>query len=121
MEYYKYFKITGVINTTTYDDGLTSSAEAPKRLKSILINVTKHTDQKVQGWLEREKVHEIPAFCIDTQEMAGSNNHPKTMNKINEIPVGVDMPVGTTFKVAVECGATKIDLYGAYRYEIVGS
>ncbi len=119
MEYFKFFKITGVINTTTYDSGLTSSAEAPKRLKSILINVTKHTEQKVQGWLEREKVFELSAYNLDTQELTTADLHPKTMNKLNEIPVGVDMPVGTTFKVAVECGASKIDLFGAYRYEIV--
>ena len=119
MDYFKHFKITGVVNDTTYDSGLTSSAEAKKRLKGILINVTKHTGQKVQGWLEREKIFEISDYCLDTQELTAADKHPKTMNKLNEIPVGVDMPVGTTFKVAVECGATKIDLYGAYRYEIV--
>lgn len=119
MDYFKHFKVTGVANATTYDDGLSSSKEAPKRLKGVLINVTKHTDQRVQGWLEREKVFEIPAFCIDTQELVATNKPPKTMNKLNEIPVGVDMAAGSTFKVAVECGATKIDLYGAYRYEII--
>jgi len=119
MDYLKYFKVEGVVSTTTFDSGLISSAEAKKRLKSILINVTKHTEQKIQGWLEREKIFEVPAFCIDPQEESTSNKHPKTMNKLNEIPVGVDMPVGTTFMIAVECGATKIDLYGAYRYEII--
>ncbi|GAH63500.1 unnamed protein product, partial [marine sediment metagenome] len=53
MEYYKYFKITGAANTTTYDDGLTSSQEAPKRLKSVLVNVNIHDGNKIQGWLER--------------------------------------------------------------------
>lgn len=119
MEYYKYFKVEGVASTTTFDSGLISSAEAKKRLMSVLINVTKHTEQKVQGWLEREKIFEVPAFCLDTQELTAADTHPKTMNKLNEIPVGVDMPVGTTFMIAVECGATKIDLYGAYRYEII--
>lgn len=119
MEYLKSFKVVGVTNTTTFDSGLASSQEAPKRLKSVIINVTKHTEQNIQGWLEREKVFEISAFCLDTQELGNTNKHPKTMNKLNEIPVGLDMPVGTTFKVAVECGTTKIDLYGAYRYEIV--
>ncbi|GAH24542.1 unnamed protein product [marine sediment metagenome] len=119
MEYLKYFNVTGVINTTTFDSGLSSSAEAKKRLKSIIINVTKHTGQKIQGWLEREKVCELPDYCIDTQELTAADKHPKTMNKLNEIPVGVDMPIGSTFKIAVECGATKIDLFGAYRYEII--
>lgn len=120
MDYFKYFKVTGVQGTTTHDSGLTSSAEAPKRLKSILINTSIHDGNKIQGWLEREKVFDIPDYCIDTQEVVGAVTMPMSMNKINEIPVGVDMPVGTTFDVAIEHGAGSIAyLYGAYRYEII--
>ena len=119
MEYLKYFKVTGENNATVYDTGLSSSAEAPKRLKSILINVAAREGNKIQGWLEREKVFELPDALIDTQELTGADTFPLSMNALNEIPVGVDMPVGTTFKVAIDSGATKSDLYGAYRYEIV--
>jgi len=118
MEYFKFFKITGVVSSTVYDDGLTSSAEAPKRLKSIMINCSVREGNKVQGWLEREKVFELPDHIIDTQELVGSDDFPMSMNALNEIPVGVDMPVGTSFKVALESGAATADLYGAYRYEI---
>lgn len=119
MDYFKYFKVTGVINSTVFDTGLTSSAEAPKRLKSIIINVAAREGNKVQGWLEREKVFELPDHMIDTQELTGADTFPLSMNSMNEIPVGVDMPVGTSFKVALESGGTASDLYGAYRYEIV--
>jgi len=119
MEYFKYFTKLGVINTTTYADGITSSAEAPVRLKSVLINISTHSGDKVQGWLEREKVHEIPDYCIDTQQLTGADTFPHSMNKINEIPVGVDMPVGTTFKEAIECGGVAATICGAYRYEII--
>ncbi|GAH77633.1 unnamed protein product, partial [marine sediment metagenome] len=116
MEYFKYFKVTGAASKTEYDAGLTSSAEAPKRLKSIMINVVAREDNKIQGWLEREKVFELPDALIDTQELAAADTPPLSMNALNEIPVGVDMPVGTTFKVALESGTTESDLYGAYRY-----
>lgn len=119
MDYFKYFKVTGVASKTVYDDGLTSSTEAPKRLKSIMINVAAREGNNVQGWLEREKVFELPDHLIDTQELTGADTFPLSMNALNEIPVGVDMPVGTTFKVALESGATPSDLYGAYRYEII--
>ena len=119
MEYFKYFTKLGVANTTTMAAGLTSSAEAPKRLKSVMINVDLHTDNKVEGWLEREKVFELPDYLIDTQQVASENRSPMSLNKLNEIPVGVDMPVGTTFAAAIECVAAA-DLYGAYRYEIIG-
>jgi len=119
MDYFKYFTKLGVINTTTYADGLTSSAEAKKRLKSVLINISTHSNDKIQGWLEREKVFEIPDYCIDTQELAGADTPPLSLNKINEIPVGVDMPIGSTFKVAIECGGVAATICGAYRYEII--
>lgn len=119
MFYYKYFKVTGVDNKTVYDDGLTSSEEAKKRLVSVMINVAAREGNKVQGWLEREQVFELPDALIDTQEESTDNKHPLSQNALNEIPVGVDMPVGTTFKVAIESSATHSDLYGAYRYEIV--
>lgn len=119
MEYFKYFKIDGVDSETVYDDGLTSSAEAPKRLKSIIINTDAHKGNKIQGWLEREKVFELPDYCVDTQEHGAAREDYKSFNKLNEIPVGVDMPIGTTFKVAISSGAAHTDLYGAYRYEII--
>ncbi|GAJ07406.1 unnamed protein product [marine sediment metagenome] len=119
MEYFKYFKVEGVASKTEYDAGLTSSQEAPKRLKSIMINVAAREGNKIQGWLEREKVFELPDHLIDTQELAGSDQHPLSMNALNEIPVGSDMPVGTTFKVAIESATTESDIYGAYRYEII--
>lgn len=119
MEYYKYFKVTGVANSTVYDSGLSSSMEAPKRLLGVMVNVTAHKGNKIQGWLEREKVFELPDYLIDTQEAGAVREDYKSFNKLNEIPVGVDMPVGTTFKTAIECGADATDIYGAYRYEIV--
>jgi len=119
MDYFKYFKVTGEDSKTVYDEGLTSSAEAPKRLKSVMINVAAREGNKIQGWLEREKVFELPDYLIDTQEKMAGDTPPLSMNSLNEIPVGVDMPVGTTFKVAIESGATHSDLYGAYRYEII--
>jgi len=121
MEYFKYFKKLGVANTTTYADGITSSQEAPKRLKSIMITITTHIDNKVEGWLEREKVFDLPDYLIETTEFGVADTHPKSMNKINEIPVGVDMPVGTTFKAAITCGTDVATIRGAYRYEIIGS
>jgi len=121
MYYFKYFTKLGVINTTTHADGLTSSQEAPKRLISVMININTHSGDRVQGWLEREKVFDLPDHLIDTQELAPTNRPPMSLNKLNEIPVGVDMPVGSTFTVAIQCGAVEATICGAYRYEIIGA
>jgi len=119
MEYFKFFKVEGVASRTVYDDGLTSSAEAKKRLISVMITVGVRYANKIQGWLEREKVFELPDALIDTQEKLLADIHARSMNALNEIPVGVDMPIGTTFMVAIESGVNPSELYGAYRYEII--
>ncbi|GAH68747.1 unnamed protein product, partial [marine sediment metagenome] len=55
-----------------------------------------------------------------TRETVAVDTNAISMNRINEIPVGVDMPIGTTFMVGIENtagDAQQID--GAYRYEVV--
>lgn len=119
MVYFQKIAITGVANTTTYDDGLESSSENPKRLLSVISQVDAYRANDVQGWLEREKIFDLPDKLIDTEQLAGDNNFSKSFNRLNEIEVGHDLPVGTTFKVAIKCGENKTDFIGAYRFEIV--
>lgn len=119
MDYFKLFRITGVVNTVTFDTpGLQSSTENPKTLKSIIVQVSGYADNDVQGHHEREKIFDLPDKCIDTDEEGSTDKISKSFNRINEIPVGLEMPAGTSFQVAIRCGATNKDLIGAYRYEI---
>lgn len=118
MVYFQLFRITGVANSTEYDDGLESSKENPKRLLSVIVQVSGYSDNDVQGWLEREKILDIPDKCIDTDASVGGTNVQHSFNRLNEIEVGHEIPVGSTFKMAIKCGATNKDLIGAYRYEI---
>lgn len=121
MVYFKLFRITGVANAVIYDEGLSSTQENPKRLLSVVVQVTGYAGNDVQGWFEREKIFDIPDKCVDTDVSAGSTNVQTSFNRLNEIEVGLDMPVGSTFKTAIRCGATNKDLIGAYRYELVGA
>lgn len=119
MIYFKKFSITGVINKVTYDDGLESSRENPKRLLSILVQVDAYQANDLQGWWEREKIFEIEDKLIDCPEEGTSNKASKSFNRINEIEVGYELPVGSTFKIALSCAGTANNLIGSYRYEIV--
>lgn len=119
MIYFQKIAITGVANTTEYDDGLESSKENPKRLLSVLCQIDEHQGADVQGWWEREKIFDIPDVLIDVYETHGTDKAGKSFNRINEIEVGHELPVGSTFKVALKCGASPNDFKGAYRYEIV--
>ncbi|MBA7495904.1 hypothetical protein ES702_06500 [subsurface metagenome] len=119
MVYFQKFSITGVANTTVYDDGLESSRENPKRLLSIIVQVDTYQGNDIQGWWEREKIFDMLDYHLDTIEEGSTDKIAKSFNRLNEIEVGMDVPVGSTFKAAVKSGSTKCDLYGAYRYEIV--
>ncbi|GAH84823.1 unnamed protein product, partial [marine sediment metagenome] len=55
-----------------FDPGtLTSKCPMPTRFD--------HATAKVQGWLEREKVFELPDDLIDTIELAPSNRFPMSL------------------------------------------
>ena len=119
MVYFKPFRITGKENETIYDTGLPSTKENPVRLLSVLVNVSAYQDNDVQGWHEREKIFEFPDKLIDTVEEGSTDKIGKSFNRVNEIEVGFDVPAGSIFKAAIKCGATKSDLLGTYRYEII--
>ncbi|MBA7496287.1 hypothetical protein ES702_06886 [subsurface metagenome] len=119
MVYFQKFEVAGTINTTEYDAGLESSRENPKRLLSIMVQVDVYQGNDLQGWWEREKIFEIPDYLIDCPEEGTSNKAGKSFNRLNEIEVGHDLPVGSTFQIALSCGGTANNIRGAYRYEIV--
>lgn len=119
MVYFKKIRINGVENTTTSDPGLESSKENPKRLLSIIAQIGSYMGNDVQGWWEREKIFELPDSLIDTTQEGTSQKHAKSFNRLNEIEVGMDLPVGSTFTVALKCGANGDVFIGAYRYEII--
>lgn len=121
MKYFQSFRITGVANVITYDDGLKSTSAEPKRLLACHVQMDKHAgtdDNDVQGYHERAKVFDIPEklfpACL-TASVAPDKAEPTS--KI--IPVDLDIPSGETFKVAIKCAATLCNVRGAYEFEIM--
>ncbi len=121
MKYFQNFRITGVANTITYDDGLKSTTAEPKRLIACHIQMNKHAgtdDNDVQGYHERAKVFDIPEKLFPAELAASAApEQPEPTAKV--IPVDIDIPAGETFKVAVKCAATFVIVRGAYEYEII--
>ncbi|MBA7621631.1 hypothetical protein ES703_28996 [subsurface metagenome] len=121
MRYFQLFRITGIANTITYDDGLKSTESEPKRLIACHCQMDGHSetdDNDVQGYHERAKVFDIPEKLFPSLATSLTQSRlaqPET--KI--IPVDLDIPVGETFKVAMKCSATARHLRGSYEYEII--
>jgi len=94
MTYFQALKAVAAAGATAYDDGLRSTAENPKRLLSILIQVSELplVDSMLQIWFEQEKIAEIPLNLINSPHAAAAQ--PYGRNMLNEIEVGFDIPVG---------------------------
>ena len=119
MIYFQALDASATDGTTDYDDGLASTAENPKRLLSVLLigTVLGIVGSMVQIWYEQEKIAEIPTLLIDNLYASGHTS-PYSFNRINEIEIGFDIPVGAKVKVAVKAIDGTQTIVGAYRYEI---
>jgi len=120
MIWHHTFKITGEANNTIFDPGIESSEKEPKRLLSILVQVSAYQENDVEGWIEKTKIFSVKDKLIDTIANTASANMQYSGQRINEIPVEIDLAVGERFKAAIRCGGTATDLIGAYIYELIG-
>ena len=121
MKYFQLFRITGVANKVTYDDGLKSTETEKKKLVKIHLQVNDWAptdDNEIQGWHERAKIFEFPHHMFN---MVTINVEPavQRFELMSEIPVDLEVPTGETFKIAISCAATAADIRGVYEYEIV--
>ena len=121
MRYFQKFRITGVANAVTYDDGLKSTEAEKKRLVTCHVQMNSWAatdDNDVQGWHERAKVFEAPERMFNYVDIAVSP--PVSRFELgSKLPVDLDIPVGETFKIALKCAATAVDMRGMYEYEII--
>lgn len=115
---YKELQVDGVINVTTLDEGLVSRTEEPKTIRAVLINLSAHEGNVLEGWIGTERVLAIYDYCLDTQELTGADTFPISQTKLNRIPVDLPIPSGAIFKIGIRCGGTASNVYGAYEYEV---
>lgn len=121
MELKQLFRVTGVANQIAYDDGLSSTETEKKKLLYIGIQLTGTAENDIQGYHERAKVFDIPDSLIDKEPVPADFVGVAVAPRITQIEVGLDIPVGETFKVAIKCGATVKNIKGFYAYELIGA
>ncbi len=119
MIYFQALKATAAAGATGYDEGLRSTAENPKRLLSIMVHMPeepKDPESMLQIWHEKEKIAEIPTMLLDSSFEKDAPSY--SYNRLNEVEVGFDIPVGAVVKLAVKAVGVAHTIIGAYRYEI---
>lgn len=121
MKYFQLFRVAGVASSIAYDDGLKSTETEKKLLVRVHLEIEKYAGDEicnVQGWHERAKVYDLPEklFCTEANN---ATSQKAAGQKIQSLEVDLAIPVGETFKAAIQCAATAVDMHGAYEYEIV--
>lgn len=117
--YYKLFRVTGEPNKTIFDGGLISTVEEPKRLRAIIINVNTYNNNTIEGWIETNRILEIPDDCCSTSDFTNTATYYRPTNKILRIPIDENIPPGMIFKIAIKSGALATSIDGSYEYETV--
>lgn len=115
MDYQK-FTATGVINTTVLDAGLYSTVEEPKRIDAVLLNISSHIGNTIEGWIGNERVLEVPDYIANTNALGAATLAFASTTKIVRLPIEKDIPPGQIFKIGVKSGAVANNLDGAYEY-----
>lgn len=119
MIYFQALTATAVAGGVGYDEGLRSTAENPKKLLSVLVQVLeepKTEESMLQIWYEKEKIAEIPTKLLDSSDELGVSQW--SYNRLNEIEIGFEIPIGAVVKLAVKAVGHTQTIVGAYRYEI---
>ena len=118
MIYFQSFDVEAADGATEYDDGLRSTAENPKTLLSVLLQVKELPleDSMLQIWYEQEKISELPLVMFTSPATVTPN--PYGINVLNEVEVGFSIPVGPVVKVAAKAVGGTQTIRGSYRYEI---
>ncbi|MBA7642991.1 hypothetical protein ES703_50701 [subsurface metagenome] len=117
--FYKLFRVTGEANKTVFDGGLVSTVEEPKQIKAILINVTAYHSATIEGWIETNRILEIPDDVCNTSDTSGAITGVIANNKLIRIPIDEDISPGLAFKIAIRCATDIVSIDGSYEYEIV--
>lgn len=115
--FYKLFRITGEANKTIFDSGLISTVAEPKTIKAILINVSAYHTNTIQGWIETNRILEIPDDLCNTSDTSLAITAVISSNKLLRIPVDENIPPGMIFKIAIKCGVDVTSINGSYEYE----
>ncbi len=115
---YKSFSVTGVANKTTFDSGLISSVEEPKKIRAVLITVSKYKGNILEGWIETKRILDIYDYVLSSSDYSGNLSACSGSNKIIRIPIEEVIKPGMIFKIAINCGASISDIHGAYEYEL---
>lgn len=121
MKYFQLFRVTGVESSIAYDTGLKSTETEKKKLIAVHVELEKYAGDEicnVQGWHERSKVYDLPEKMFSA-ELNNSVVQAVAGQKRTEVPVDLEIPIGETFKAAIMCAATAVDMRGAYEYEMI--
>lgn len=115
---YEGFIITGVANVQTFDAGIESNQAEPKKLIGLLVHLSGYAANRVQVYLDNEKLADIYDYHFVSEADLGAANFPYATNRLAKIDLEIEIPIGQRVKACIQCGATLKTMYGSYIFEV---
>jgi len=101
-----------------FHTGIESNQAEPKRLIGLLVCVSAYAANRIQLYLDNEKLADIYDYHFNTYGLTGADTFPYSQNKLHKIDLEIDIPLGQRVQACVQSGVTPSTLYGAYIYEV---
>jgi len=114
--FYKSFFVTGLANKTVLDSGLISTVEEPLTIQAVIIDVSSHQDNVIEGWIETNRILSIYDKVLSTSYFIALEGAFHSTNKIIRIPINEIIKPGMIFKIGINSGAIPANICGAYEY-----
>lgn len=115
---YEGFTMLSDASKQKFHAGIESNQAEPKRLIGMLVHVSAQVGNRIQIYLDNEKLADIYDYLFDTVAVTGADTFPYSQNKLHKIDLEIDIPLGQRVKACVQSGVTPSTIFGAYIYEV---
>ena len=115
---YQAFTMLSDASKQKFDAGIESNQAEPKKLIGMLVHVTAQVGNRIQIYLDNEKLADIYDYHFDTVAVTGADTFPYSQSKLQKIDLEIDIPIGQRVKACIQCGGTLKTMYGSYIYEV---
>ena len=110
----KTITINGTANKETLQDILTSTVDEKYHVISVLITEvtsTPNNDAMIEAMIDRKTIHQIPIYQFNESASSATRYYP------SELPIDVDINVGSTLQVGHVSGATASNITYTVKFE----
>jgi len=115
---YEGFTMLSLASKQKFHAGIESNQAEPKKLIGLLVCVSAYVANRIQLYLDNEKLADVYDYHFDSYEVSAATVMSRSTTKLSRIDLEIDIPLGQRVQACVQSGVTPSTLYGCYIYEV---